>query len=64
MQTHQIILETGESLTAVEVLHAFLLLAKAEASFPCLTQQDVHLACLLMLPKALELAEQEEEDKE
>ena len=64
MQVNQIILSSGESLTRVEVLRAFLLLAGAEASFPLLSSQDTHLACLLLLPKVLEQAELDRENED
>ena len=63
-QVDQIILASGESLTRVEVLRAFLLLAGAEASFPLLTRQDTHLACLLLLPEVLEQAELDKENED
>ena len=62
MPVNQIILPSGESMTREEVLRAFLLLAKAEASFPALSRQDTHLACLLLLPCALEQAELDEQN--
>ena len=62
MPVKQIILASGESMTREEVLRAFLMLARSEASFPTLTQQDVHLACLLLLPCVLEQAELDNEN--
>lgn len=64
MQVDQIILSSGESLSRVEVLRAFLLLAGAEASFPLLSSQDTHLACLLLLPEVLEQAELDKENED
>ena len=60
MKTQTIFLRSGESLTLEEVLEAFLLLARAEATFPLLTQHDVHLALLMLMPEVLEHNETEE----
>ena len=55
-----IILRSGEALTREEVMEAFLLLARAEAQFPFLTQHDIHLGCLMLIPDLLDFNEQED----
>lgn len=57
--TQSVLLPSGESLTAADVLAAFLLLARAEAGFPFLGEKDVHLACLMLIPHLLEFNEEE-----
>lgn len=64
MKILEVILPSGESLTREEILRAFILLAEAEASFPMLSTQDEHLACLLMMPAVLEQKERDREDGE
>ena len=60
MNTQNIILRSGESLTWEEVLEAFLLLARAEAHFPILSAHDAHLGCLMLIPDLLDYNEQEQ----
>lgn len=58
--TQRVLLPSGESLTTEEVITAFLLLAREEADFPFLGPKDVQLACLMLIPKILEINDEEE----
>ena len=60
IQTTHVILASGESLTAEEVMQAFLLLARAEAGFPFIGERDVHLASLMLIPELLAYNNEEE----
>lgn len=54
IQATQVLLPSGESISAEEILTGLLLLAQAEAAFPIMQAQDVHLAVLLLVPQILE----------
>lgn len=51
----EIILTSGESLTAREVAEGFLRLAQAEAAFPILSRDDLLKACLELLFQIVQL---------
>lgn len=56
----QIILRSGDSLTEAEIVEAYLLLARAKASFPLLSRHDTHLACLMLMPDVLDFNDEEQ----
>jgi hypothetical protein len=58
--TKTIQLPSGESLSAEEIVTGFLLLARDLAPFPVITQQDAHLACLMMISEVMSFNETED----
>jgi|GEM_PF-5134050 len=53
MQSLEIFLSSGESLTPDEIMEGFLLLARNEAMFPMLSEQDRQIACITLVLETL-----------
>lgn len=53
MQSLEIFLSSGESLTPDEIMEGFLLLARNEAQYPLLSEQDRQIACFTLVLNTL-----------
>lgn len=53
MQSLEVFLSSGESLTPAEIMEGFLLLARNEVPYPLLGEQDRQIACFTLILNTL-----------